>query len=101
MNTVRVACLIPNGLLIRITQQGPDDGTGSGAHMVGQSAGVRLNGPSSHRMGAGATGRQDLEPGVKEVEKRFMETWLDQHKLDPTVTMRQVWILDENPPTQP
>lgn len=98
---VRVACLIPNGLMIRLTETGPDDGTGSGAHIMGQSAGVRLNGPSSRRMGASATARQDLEPGVTEVEKAFMEKWLDQHKLDPAVTMRQVWILDENPPPQP
>lgn len=98
---VRVACMIPNGLMIRLTEVGPDDGTGSGAHMVAQSAGVRLTGPSSRRMGAGATARQDLDPGVTEVEGSFMEKWLDQNRQNPIVTQRQVWILDENPPTQP
>lgn len=96
-NTVRVACLIPNGLMIRVTVAGPDDGTGDGQKMMGHGGGYRLNGPSSRQMGVGATARQDVAPGVTDVPADYMSLWFKQNELNEIVRQRQVWILEENP----
>ncbi len=94
--TVRVACLIPNGLMIRVAVERPDDVTGK-PRLSPSGAGVRLNGPSSIRMGVGATARQDVDPGETVVDAEFMSAWLRQNELNPIVQQRQVWILEENP----
>lgn len=93
--TVRVACLIPNGLMLRATGERLDEVGRSIPVSVGP--GVRLNGPDARLMGAGATARQDVAPGVTDVDAEFMTAWLRVHERDALVTTRQVWILDENP----
>lgn len=93
---VRVACMIPNGLMIRATIERPDDVTGKPIP-VASGPGVRLNGPDTRQMGAGATNRQDVEPGVTEVDAEFMAAWMRANAQNPVVAGRQVWILDENP----
>ncbi len=96
--TVRVACLVPNGLLIRITVAGPDDGTGDGEKMMGrEEPGYRLAGPDQRLMGTNARSRPDVAPGVTEVDAEWAARWFEQNKLNPIVTQRQVWILEENP----
>lgn len=94
--TVRVACMIPNGLMIRLQRPSEDPETGRPTS-IPSGTGVRLNGPSSRLMGAGATTRQDVNPGETDVDEAFMREWLDQHQLDAVVTTRQVWIIEENP----
>lgn len=95
---VRVACTVPNGVMIRMTKAGPDDGTGDGQKMMGhEGPGVRLNGPSSLQTGAGATERRDLAPGITEVDAEWMARWLDQNGLNPLVAQGAVRVLEENP----
>lgn len=97
---VRVACLVPNGYMIRLSKPGFDDGTGDGARpTVHDGPGVRLNGPSALNTGAGST--ESAEPGVTEVDAGWFDRWLKQHELDPVVTMDQVYVLDDGEPKDP
>lgn len=91
---VKVACRVPNGLNIRLSKPGFDDGTGVKA-MVHDGPGVRLNGPSVLQTGAGNTMREDLPPGETSVDADWMGRWLDQNSTNPLVTMEQVFLLDE------
>lgn len=91
---VKVACRHTNGLTIRLFRKGYDDGTGSGYQpIVADGAPVKLNGPSPLHAGAGATARPDLEPGITEVDRGFMELWLNQNRLNPFVTRGMVYVL--------
>lgn len=94
---VKVACLIPNGIMIRRSKQGFDDGTGDGVKpMIHDGPGIRLNGPSSLHTGAGATDRQDLPVAITEVEDEWWAAWLEQNQNSPLVTMKQVYVLSED-----
>lgn len=97
---VRVACLVPNGIMIRLQKDGPDDGGGRSV-VVHDGPGVRLNGPSGHNTGAGATAPEGMEPGYTEVDAEWFEAWLKQHRLDPLVTGKHVRVVEpegeENP----
>lgn len=97
-STVRVACMIPNGLMLRATGEHPNELTGR-PEPISTGPGIRLNGPDARLMGVGATARQDVAPGVTEVDAEFMTAWLRVHENDALVTTRQVWILDEENPT--
>lgn len=99
---VKVACMVPNGVMIRLSKPGYDDGTGDGAKMPGwDGPGIRLNGPAAVDSGVGNTDCKGLEPGVTEIESGWWSSWLEQHKLDPLVTMEQVYLLKEEPKENP
>lgn len=99
---VRVACLVPNGIMIRLQKPGADDGTGVRvtAH---DGPGIRLNGPSGHNAGAGATAPEGMEPGHTEVDAEWFKAWLGQHQLDPLVVGEHVYEDPEGEenPTEP
>lgn len=91
---VKIACHVPNGIYIRRSKPGFDDGTGDGVKsVVHDGPAIRLNGPSALHTGAGNTVREDLPPGITEVNGEWWDAWLDQHKADPLVTMKQVYLL--------
>lgn len=100
---VSVGCRVPNGIMIRLSKVGPDDGTGDGVKMMGHDGpGVRLSGPSSLHAGAGNTEGRGLEPEFTTVDAEWFAQWLEQHALDPLVTMGQVFeekAKGENPTT--
>ena len=100
---VKIACHVPNGIIIRLAKIGPDDGTGDGEKMMGHDGpGVRLNGPSALHTGAGNTSRGDLPPGLTDVEEGWWAAWLAQNPKNPLVTMKQVYVAPEeaeNPTT--
>ena len=99
---VKVGCRVPNGVMIRLSKPGFDDGTGSGVReMVHDGPGVRLNGPSSIDTGAGNTDRRDLPPGETEVDAEWWRKWAEQHRLNPLLTSGNVFLLaeDEENPT--
>lgn len=91
---VRVACLIPNGLMIRLWHRSerPEDG---GSSIVADGPGIRLNGPSSTQTGAYATQRMDLEPGITEIDADWMTAWLEQNKASPFVGDRLIYVVEE------
>jgi hypothetical protein len=94
--SVWVGCRIVNGIMIRLSKPGFDDGTGDGMRpMIHDGPGVRLKGPSSLHTGAGATERADLQPEFTEVDAEWFAAWLEQHKLDPLVAMEQVYLYKE------
>lgn len=100
---VKIACHVPNGIMIRKSKAGPDDGTGDGVKMMGHDGpGVRLNGPSSLHTGAGNTVRQDLPPGLTAVEGEWWDAWLAQNQENPLIKLKQVYVAPEeaeNPTT--
>jgi hypothetical protein len=94
----RVACLIPNGLMIRLwhkSERAEDAGA-----IVADGPGIRLNGPSSTQTGAHATQRMDIEPGITEIDAGWMEKWLEQNKASPLVGDRLIYVIEENPTQQ-
>jgi len=96
---VKVACLIPNGIMIRLSKVGWDDGTRDGVKpMVHDGPGVRLNGPSPLHTGAGNTSPPDLDPGITEVDAEWWGKWLTQNALNPAVEMKQIYLLEEAKP---
>lgn len=93
---VRVGCRVVNGVMIRLSKPGYDDGTGDGMRpTVHDGPGIRLKGPSSLHTGAGATERGDLDPEFTSVEAEWMGKWMEQHALDPLVTLNQVFVEDD------
>ena len=93
---VKVACSVPNGLAIRLFKVGYDDGTGDNVKpMIGDGAGVRLNGPSALHTGAGNTSPTDLEPGITEVDAEWWGKWLAQNQQNPFVAERFVYEFKE------
>lgn len=96
MGTVTVGCKVLNGVMIRLSKRGYDDGTGDGERpFVHDGPGIRLNGPSALGAGTGDASGQGLEPGLTDVNAEWMASWLDQHKLDPLVTGGHVFVVDE------
>lgn len=99
---VNIACRVPNGIMIRRSKTGFDDGTGDGVKpIVHDGPGIRLNGPSALHTGAGNTDRQDLAPGITEVDAEWWSAWLAQNQSNALVTMGQVYALDEEPLPNP
>lgn len=95
---VKVACTVPNGLLIALRKPGYDDGTGF-RPQVADGPAVRLNGPSSLHAGVGATTAG--EPVETEVDAEWMGRWLDQNAQNPLVTGRNVWVVEEKKDDEP
>ena len=76
---VKVACTVVNGIMIRRSKPGFDDGTGDGMKpMVHDGPGIRLNGPSALHTGAGNTTREDLDPVITEVDDEWMKPGLSR-----------------------
>lgn len=102
---VRVACTIPNGIMIRLQKPGPDDGTG--VRMIAHDGpGIRLNGPPGHDTGAGATEPTGLEPGITELDAEWWAAWSKQHAMDPLLTGGHIRVIEDKPegeenPTEP
>lgn len=97
---VRVACLVPNGLMIRRFKPGSDD---DGGALVADGPGIRLNGPSSLHTGVGATQRTELEPGITEVDAEWIDGWLAQNPADKNqmVGDRLVYVVKDDEPGNP
>ncbi len=93
---VKIACHVPNGIMIRRSKDGPDDGTGDGVRMKAHDGpGVRLNGPSALHTGAGNTHGADLPPGITEVDPEWWAGWLEQNQQNPLITLKQVYVAPE------
>lgn len=91
---VRIACSVPNGIMIRLSRQGYDDGTGDGVRpMIGDGPPIRLAGPAALHTGVNATSGEGLEPGVTPVDAEWWAKWVDQHKLDPLIVGGYVYEL--------
>lgn len=96
--TVTVLCRVPNGIMLRLTKQGFDDGTGF-KPQIWDGAGVRLNGPSALHTGAGAPEGVHLDPVETEVDAEWFGKWLAQNAKNPLVVDGAVKEQAENPTT--
>jgi hypothetical protein len=92
---IRVACKYPGGILIYKRAFGYDDGTGSGAKMLGGHDGPvqRLNGPPRSHIDPEADGAPF---GITEIDADWkFETWWEQNKLNPLVVKKLIFVLDD------
>ncbi len=97
--TVKIACLIPNGIYVRLYKSGFDDGTGDGVKpTVHDGPAVRLNGPSPLHTGVGNTDPVDIEPGFTEVDAEWWEKWVEQNAINPAVATKQIFVAPEDEP---
>lgn len=98
---VKIACTFPNGIFIRKSKPGVDDGTGDGEKMPGHDGpAIRLNGPSALHTGVGATQRTDLPPGLTEVEDDWWNVWLGQNEKNPLITQKVIYVVEEEKPDE-
>ncbi len=102
VRTVKVTCDVVNGVMIRISKPGYDDGTFDGAKMAAwDGPGIRLNGPSALRAGAGNSDGLNQRPGETEVDAEWFDRWLAQNELNPLVAGGHVRKAEEKEnPTQ-
>jgi hypothetical protein len=97
---VQVGCRVLNGVMIRRTKQGYDDGTGF-KPIVHDGPGVRLNGPPGANAGVGNSDGLGSEPGITEVAAEWFAAWLEQHKASPMVTEGHVFQVRAHPRAAP
>lgn len=95
--TVKVACMVPNGLVVRLYREGRDRVSGAPCAEPDGPA-IRLNGTSALHTGAGSTSRDDLPPGITEVDQEWWDAWLRQNEKGAVVLTRQVRLLEEQDP---
>lgn len=96
MTKARVVCRVPNGITLRRFAPGPDDGTGS-RPMV-QVASVTLAGPSALMAGAGNSSPNQTV--VNEVDREWIEGWLEDNRDTELVRGGHVAILDDDDPLE-
>jgi hypothetical protein len=105
MKLVKVACHVPNGIMIRRYKAGFDDGTGDNVKpMVHEGAAVRLNGTGALQTGAGSTHRDDIPPGITEIDAEWWAAWLGENAGNPLVTGKYIFAIkedDEEPTANP
>lgn len=100
---VRVACIVPGGLMICKWKPGYDDGTGDGVKTtVRDGIAIRLNGTSGRSTGTGNPDGTGAAPGVTEIPADWnFSAWLEQNKQNPFVAEHLVYVLDDNDPEHP
>jgi hypothetical protein len=97
---VQVGCRVLNGVVIRRTKQGFDDGTGF-KPIVHDGPGVRLNGPPGANAGVGNSDGLGSEPGITDVDAEWFAAWFEQHKASPMVTEGHVFQVRAHPRAAP
>lgn len=90
----KVACSVVNGIAIRLSEPGYDDGTGKPARAAGGY--VTIPGPSSLHTGVNNTAA--YEPVISEVDADFIERWMEANQKNPMVTSGMLAVLqgDQN-----
>lgn len=85
---VRVACSVPNGIALRLSQEFTEFGI-KGMRLVGDP--VILRGPTSPR--------SDFSPGeeITDVDAEFWAKWLAQNARNPLVVNKSLRDFDEKP----
>lgn len=94
MALVKVACRHANGLTIRRVIPGPDDGGGK-FPLIPDGPAVRLNGPSGIHTGTGDASGEFAEPGYTDVEREWIEAWLEQNRETLLVKENFVYIVED------
>lgn len=87
----KVACSVVNGIAIRLSEPGYDDGTGKPARASGSY--VTIPGPSSLHTGVNNTA--SYEPVISEVDADFIERWMEANQKNPMVTSGMLAVLHE------
>lgn len=85
----KVACSVVNGIAIRLSEPGYDDGTGKPARAAGGY--VTIPGPSSLHTGVNNT--VSYEPVVSEIDADFIERWMEANQKNPMVTSGMLVVL--------
>lgn len=91
----RVACSVMNGISIRLSKPGYDDGTGV-KPMIHDGPPVVLRGPSSLHAGTANSWGAGSEPVVNEVDADWMGRWLEQNAENPLVADGHIKVLRED-----
>lgn len=94
MTVARVVCRVPNGITLRRFAPGPDDGTG--AHPMVQVGSVTLAGPPALMAGAGNSSPNVTV--VNEVDREWIEGWMEENRDTELVRGGHVAILDDDDP---
>lgn len=94
--TVTVACSVVNGISLRLTRPGEDDGTGYRPPRL-SGLDVRLMGPSAR--GAGTNNGFRAAPGRavmnEDIDVEFMKEWLEQNRLNPLVMGGSIFVVEK------
>lgn len=90
---VKVACSVVNGIAIRLSEPGYDDGTGKPARAAGGY--VTIPGPSS--LNTGVNNTVSYEPVVSEIDADFIERWMEANQKNPMVTSGMLVVLQGEP----
>lgn len=93
---VTIACRVPNGVELRHTELGFDDGTGTGAKMPGPVRTIFLLGPGSLASGTNdPTGRFGEAPVFlnEGIDAALADDWFKANALNPLVTSGHVAIV--------
>ncbi len=95
--TVKVGCLVPNGVELRLFRKGEDDGTGSGYRPIIpdlDAPSVTLRGPHGLGMGANA---MTAEPEINEgIDAGFFDTWLKANEKNTLVQKGLIFLVKED-----
>lgn len=92
---MKIACRVPNGIMIRLLMPAPGNGMGD-RPWVTDGLGVRLNGTSALHAGAGVSG-SDADPGITEVDDAWWAAWLAQNETNPLIVSGQVFEFKDDP----
>lgn len=97
-SVVKVACSIVNGLKLRVSRPGYDEGTGSGMKMPAFDAQqVTLKGPSPIDAGVGSPSSSKTGGvGITEVDAEFFARWLEQNERNPIVQQGCVRVIEDD-----
>jgi hypothetical protein len=94
-DTIKVACRVPNGIMLHLWKQGIDEPFKT---MVKDGDGVRLAGIAGIDTGAGNTERADLAPGISEVPAEWWAKWVEQNRgKNPLLDTGAIYALDDAP----
>jgi hypothetical protein len=92
---VKIACRIPNGIMIALWKPGFDDGTGDGVKpTIRDGAAIRLRGPSGIHTGVNATEGHGLLPGLTEVDEEWWGKWWAANPKNPFVVDKMIYLHD-------
>lgn len=88
---VKVACSVVNGIAIRLSEPGYDDGTGKPARAAGGY--VTIPGPSS--LNTGVNNTTSYDPVISDIDADFIERWMEANQKNPMVTGGMLVVLHE------
>jgi hypothetical protein len=89
--TIKIFCRIANGVALRLTKKGYDDGTGHCPQIQDGDA-VTLRGPSALHAGVNDHGAHNQSPAVEnEIDAEFWTKWSEQNARNPFLMQKMIF----------